>query len=69
MTCKSHEKNMFWEKNLEIFCARENLNKDVHSITQVCKVYLSKQQNEMPRIHQSQGNKFKAIKKKTNKDI
>lgn len=64
---------MFWKKKkLEIFCAREDLNKDVHSITQVCKSYLSKQQNEMPRIHQSQGNKFEAIKKKkkkSNKDI
>lgn len=61
--------NMFWEKYLKIVCAREHLNKDLHLITQVHKGYLTKQQNEMPKIHQSQENKFKAIKKKTNKDI
>lgn len=33
MTCRSHEENMFWgKKNLERFCARENLNKDVMHI-------------------------------------
>lgn len=51
------------KKNLEIFCTKGELSKDRHSITQVGKAYLSKQQNEMSRIHQSQGNKFEAIKK------